>query len=267
MENRNPLINSLLKNFLKDLTESAKPLTANNDLVYLAETLIEYLKGIYNAMPSNDIYEEVYFDEEDFIRKRLLTKYREKMVPFIKVSLKHYFAKDDFNKTQLFEKLKIGEPILNYEEYELYIGCIAVFLSEWLNRLLLLPENSNSSSDMGLKELSAPMEETEQKIKNSEFSRSRQALLFYYVLEIMGIDIRTDGSMAAFTHFGHALFAWPYSKMDNSELYKMMKKLPFLKPDNLLLKDLEFVKRQFELIDHLEGIALVQKEIDSIKKK
>jgi hypothetical protein len=46
----------------------------------------------------------------------------------------------------------------------------------------------------------------------------------------------------------------------------MLKDAPHLKKDKkAMLQDLEFIKKQFESIDHPEGVALVQKEINSMQ--
>ncbi|MGV2481498.1 UNVERIFIED_CONTAM: hypothetical protein IGO34_32380, partial [Salmonella enterica subsp. enterica serovar Weltevreden] len=65
----------------------------------------------------------------------------------------------------------------------------------------------------------------------------------------------------------HALFAYPIDNIDNSAIYKLIKKAPYLKQDKrAMLKDLEFVKNQFDIIGSVEGVELVQKEIDSLKR-
>ena len=262
MENREPLINTLLKNFLIDLKESIQPFTEVNDLTYFAETLKEYNTSIYNTIPENDYFEAVYFDEEEFIRIKLLSKYRDKMIPFIKTSLKHYFAKDEFNQIQLFQKLKITEPILNDSEFDIYISCIHNFIIKWLERLYLLPINTKTE---GAKELPKLLEQSEQKTKSNEYTRSRQLLLFYYLTQVAGIN-RNTVSVRNLAQFAHYLFNYPNDNIDNSEVYKQLKKAPEIKVEAYLLKDLEFVKKQFELLEHTEAISLIDKQIKRCKE-
>lgn len=262
MEHRAPLIKFILKSFLIDLEESIKPLIDINDRIYFAETIKAYLEGIYRSVPENEYFEAVYFDEEEFIRTKLLSKFRDKMVPFVKSSLKHYFAKDEFNKTQLFQKLKITEPILDYEEYETYINYLHHYLGKWLDGLYLLPINTPHSTTNELPKLP---EQPEQNTKKSEYNRSRQLLLFYYFAKSAGL-VRQGTSLRALAQFAHYLFNYPNDNIDNSEVYKQLKKAPYIKEDSYLLKDLELVKQQFELIEHTEALALVQKEIHDVKK-
>ena len=262
MENRLALINSVLKHFLNDLKLSIQPFTEVNDLIYFAETLLGYLDGIYNTVPVNEYFETVDFDEAEYIRVKLLSRFRDKMVPFVRTSLKHYFAKDEFNKLQLFRKLKITEPVLNDEEYEVYINCIHHFITLWLERLYLLPVKGTLSSDISeLPQIGAEPP----KGKNANYTRSRQLLLFYFFTKASGLD-RQEVSIRTLAQFAHYLFNYPNDNIDNSEVYKQLKKAPYLKADSFLLKDLDFVKAQFELLGHSEAVRLVQKEINAIKK-
>ncbi|MBA2611911.1 MAG: hypothetical protein H0U95_08075 [Bacteroidetes bacterium] len=253
--------------FVKDFNESIKPLSDINDQIYFVETLREYITGIFSVVAPNEYFETVDFDREEFIRKKLLAKFRDKMVSFVRTNLINYFNDDEYSKTLLFQKLKISEPIFDELDFEHYTNGVYKVLSIYLDKLLLLPPHNANTDKDAKTELPKTLEETEGKIKNPEFTRKRQALMYYFVLKIMGIQTRKDDvSLAALTRFGHALFNWPYSNIDNAPLYKVIKDLPYIKPDKLLLADLEFVKRQFADIKHADGIAFVQKEIDSINK-
>lgn len=86
------------------------------------------------------------------------------------------------------------------------------------------------------------------------------------MLKFLG-NSKLDNSARKYAQFAHVLFAWPMDNIDNSGIYKMLKKAPYLKKDDkAMLKDLEFIMKQFELIDSPPGVALVQKEIDFIKR-
>ncbi|HXB41688.1 MAG TPA: hypothetical protein VNZ49_14200 [Bacteroidia bacterium] len=270
MENREELVRTILNNFLSDLSASAKPLNREETINFIG-VLAEYLKGVYNHEPSvpEYNYEGSPFDEEEFIETHLLKPYRQKMVPFVKTSLKYYFSKDEYGKTQLFNKLKIDEPLLNNEEYQEYILRVYTLLQKIKENLYLKPiEETKENPGEAQKLIDNPDELVIQgfKSKSKEYTRSRQILLFYYVLKLMGMT-KLDTSTRKYAQFAHVLFAWPTDNVDNAGLYKMLKKAPYLKEtDKAMLKDLEFIKNQFELIDSPEGVALVQKEIDSIKR-
>src|ERR1700741_940647 len=123
MEIREELIQKILSIFLKDLSESIEPIKSVNEGIDFIEALSDFASGIYNHEPAAPEfnYEGSPFDEDEFIEKRLLQKYRDKMIPFVKTSLRYYFAKDEFNQTQLFQKLQLKEVLFSHEEYEDYI--------------------------------------------------------------------------------------------------------------------------------------------------
>lgn len=258
----------VLDAFMKDINESIKPLDNVNDQIYFIETIREYIAKIFSYDENLELWQEIKFDRDEFIRSKLLTKYRDKMVPFVRTNLINYFNDDEYSKTLLFQKLKINEPVFDDMDFDHFVThVLEKTLTNHLNKLLLLPPNTTKETAPIKPESSEISEETQSKIKNPEFNRKRQALMYYFVLKIMGIQTRKDDvSLAALTRFGHALFNWPYSNTDNAPLYKVIKDLPYVKPDKLLLVDLEFVKKQFVDIKHAEGISLVQKEIDSINK-
>lgn len=270
MEIRENLIQTVLKNFLHDLSESSKLLSGSNETIYFIDTLTEYLRGIYNRIPPNEYFDTVDFDEEDFLHEKLYLKFREKMVPFVKCSLQHYFAKDEFNQAQLFKKLKLESEIFTYVEYEDYIVRLFSVLRIIRRNLALQPEAINTEQTDIKTAIESSSEESQTENINprsKEFTRSRQVLLYYFVLKSMGINPRYDTSLASLTRFAHALSGWAYTNADNAPLSSFIKKMPYMKRDKELLKDLEWCKIQFEDIGHTEGIALIQKEIDSIKKK
>lgn len=262
MESRDTLINTLLKHFLADLKESLTPFKNVDDLIYLAETLKDYLLGIYNTRPPSDLFDEIYFDEDEFFRNKLLRKFRDKMQPFVTLSVRDYFVKDEHSQRRLLDKLQMEDPVLTDSEYDFYINCVHNFITNWLEKLYLLAPDTFTEST----ELPTLTEQTEQKSKHPDYSRSRQLLLFYFITQSMGID-RGTTSFRNLAQFAHYLFNYPNSNIDNSEVYKQLKKAPYIKENSYLLKDLVFVKNQFEAIGYSAGIDLVVKEINSIKKK
>lgn len=271
MEDREKLISTVLGNFLNDLSASAKLLNHEETIIFIG-VLLEYLKGVYNhaaAAPEFN-YEGNPFDEEEFIETNLLKPYRQKMNPFVKSGLKFYFAKDEYGKMVLFNKLKIAEPVFNNEEYQEYILRIYVLMQKIKENLYLKPIEEIKENPSDAKKLLDNPEELINKgfkSQSKEYTRGRQILLFYFILELIGKSKFTN-PMPKLAEFGHVLFAWPTDNVTNAGVYRMLKDAPYLKENNkAMLIDLEFVKKQFENIEHEAGIALVQKEIDSIRKK
>lgn len=270
MEERKELIKILLKRFLDDLNLSAKPFT-QEETIKLMQVLMEYLKGIYNDEPSMPEYnyDGNPFDSETFIEQQLLQPYREKMIPFVKTSLKYYFAKDDHTKMLLFKKLKIAEPVLNEEEYQSYSINLYSVLQHIKQNLYLKPIEAIKVAKEEVQQLLDSEQEVNNhsfKSRSTEYTRSRQVLLYYFVLKLMGMT-KLDNSSRKYAQFAHVLFAYPIDNIDNSAVYKLFKKAPYLKKDHKeLLKDYDFIKSQFELIGSSEGVTLVQKEIELLKR-
>lgn len=270
MEKREELIKNLVNSFLSDLSASSKTLNHEETINFIA-VLIEYLKGVYNHETSAPEfnYEGSPFDEDEYIETNLLNPYRDKMIPFVKTNLRFYFAKDEFNKMQLFRKLQITDDLLSEEEYQEYILRLFMLLKKIKENLYIKPIDKTSENPLDSQKLIENPEELEKqgfKVKNKDYTRSRQILLYYFTLKLMGLT-RLDTNAISLAEFGHALFYWPVETVKNNDLYKKLCKAPYIhdsQKENL--KDLEYVKRQFENISHTQGIALVQKEIDSLKK-
>lgn len=270
MEEREQLIQTLLKHFYADLKESILPFT-HEETINIVQVLTQYLKGVYQDEPAipEYYYEGNPFDGETFIEEQLLKPYRQKMVPFVKTQLKCYFGKDDYTKGLLFQKLSIQDAVLSDEEYQDYIFRIYTILQKVKESLYLMPVEKTfiPPVDIPLLDSAEDPESHGFKSKSPEYTRSRQVLLFYFVLKLMGVT-KLDNSSRKLAQFAHALFAYPIDNIDNSAIYKLIKKAPYLKQDKrAMLKDLEFVRNQLEILGSLEGIEIVNREIDLVKHK
>ena len=134
---REKLINLVLKNFLKDLFENLKPFQTVEERVDFLEVLIEYMKGAYSYEPPIPVLgmEGTPFDGEGFIRKNILLKFKQKAKAFVDTGLRYYFEKSDDLKQHLFEKLKIEEPVLSEEEFEVYINYVNQLLHNIIEKI------------------------------------------------------------------------------------------------------------------------------------
>lgn len=270
MEEREQLIQTLLKHFYADLKESILPF-AHEETINVIQVLTQYLKGVYQDEPAipEYYYEGNPFDGETFIEEQLLKPYRQKMAPFVKTQLKYYFGKDDYTKSLLFQKLSIQNTVLSDEEYQDYIFRIYTILQKVKESLYLMPVENTfiPPVDVPLLDSSEDPESHGFKSKSNEYTRIRQVLLFYFSLKLIGIT-KLENSSRKLAQFAHALFAYPIDNIDNSAIYKLIKKAPYLKQDKkAMLKDLEFVRNQFEILGSLEGIEIVNREIDLVKHK
>jgi hypothetical protein len=81
----------------------------------------------------------------------------------------------------------------------------------------------------------------------------------------MGIDLvnidKTD-----LAKFIHLLLGKPCKRMQNSEIYKKVRKAPNFIRDKALASDLRIVKKVFELYDLSKAIKLVDEEIAMCEK-
>ena len=265
MKEREELIVRLQNHFVADFMLSIKPLE-HEEKIHFMELLSEYLKGVYQT-PNK---ENKAFDSDYFLESRILKPYRDKMAGFINSGLRYYLSSHELSKTILFGKLNIKEPILTNEEQFNFAQLIYLILRYTKESLYLKPVEQTAIKEQDiLKLIEEAKEQTEEhnfKSKSVEYTRARQVLLYYFVLKLMGMT-KLDNSSRKYAQFAHVLFAYPIDNIDNSAVYKLLKKAPFVKKDHKeLLKDFEFVKSQFELLGSTEGAALVQKEIDLLKR-
>lgn len=265
MEEREELLNTLQNHFLSDFILSIEPLE-HEEKIHFMELLSEYLKGIYNPTILQN-HDNKPFDSDYFLESNILKPYREKMTAFVRSGLRYYMTNDEFSKTMLFVKLGIKEPVLSNEEQFNFANCLYLILRYTKESLYLKPVEHTGLKEKDILKLIEGKEPDEHsfKSKSAEYTRSRQVLLYYFVLKLMGMT-KLNNSSRKYAQFAHVLFAYPIDNIDNSAVYKLLKKAPYLKKDHKeLLKDYEFVKSQFELIGSAEGVALVQKEIVLIK--
>lgn len=269
---REKLIATLFQNFAKALFETLKPFQTVEERVDYLETLIEYIKGIYSheeAIPEFDIIGNP-FDSESFIRKNILLKYKDKAKPFVDTKLRYYFEKDEGLKAYLFERLKITEPILDEKEYDDYINQVHNILHKLIEKICVQSyESAKTDSENDLKALPDSTYPQKGKFKSDsmEYNRRRQILIYYFILKLIGIT-RYNVNLIDMAKFAHALLAWPVDNASNTRLYDLVKDAAKIKKvSRSYPADLEFVKKHFEIIKHTEGIALVQKEIDGLKRQ
>jgi len=258
MENRKELTQEIFNGFLKDLVEGYSLLTKVEDKIYFLETIHELIRKVFTD-------DDLTFDIPHFVNEKLLSKFRSKMLPFTRSFMEFYFSQAEECQRIIFKKLKITKdtPFLNADEFENMLQDFAsairvvqksVYVQEDPEPLILeLVANSTLQN-----------EEIETKMPG--FNRTRQALMLFYLLKASGIHAGTI-SVATMAKFGHVLFGWSYTDIDNSELYKRLKKVHTAKGYQPSLNDLEFVKIQFELIEHHAVVELIEKEIASIHKK
>lgn len=254
---REKLIDGLLKLFSAALTITLKPFEKVSEKIDYLEALINYTSGVYHhqdAIPSEGVQGNP-FDREGFIRKNILAKYRDKAKPFVENNLHLFLEKNPEDRTYLFQGLKINEPILNEQEFKIYIETINGILQNLIEKALI-ETSAEDDSDLG-----------NETVDSNGYSRSRQVLMLYYLLQITRLG-RDTNSISKITEFAHALFNIPTKNFNTSALQKMFKSAPMLKINEVnMIQDLEFVKTKFLLLGSSDAVTLIQKEIDHLSRR
>lgn len=258
---RNHLLVLLIQNFNKKLFESLKPFNNIEEKVEYLETLEILLQNTANS-------EGDPFNTTEFIRKNILLKYKHKAKSFLDLNLRFYFEKEESLRELLFGILKIDEEIFNQEELNEYFTSLGFNLNNVIAKICTQEiEAAKADTDKEIKSLP----ETNAgiinayKASNGEYTRIRQALMLHFWFEAIGLD-KDHLKRRKLAEFGHAFFLWPIDDIDNSGLYKMLRQAPLIKEnDKSMLKDLEFVKAQFQLVNIPAAVELIEKQIKSIK--
>lgn len=267
MEEREALLMNVRDNFVTDLVLSIRPLD-REEQIHFMDQLSECMKGIYGpAVPFCTTGNS--FDADHFLENNLLRPYRDKMAAFVQSGLRYYLTGDEFSQSILFAKLNISEPHFSRSEQLNLAQSIYLILRHTKERLYLTPIDTLTSNQKDYSKPAVGENETEEhgfKSRSLEYTRSRQVLLYYFVLKLIGLT-KLNNSSRKYAQFAHVLFAYPIDNIDNSPVYKLLKKAPYLKKDKKeMLRDLKFIQTQFALIGSDEGVSLVQKEIDLLQR-
>lgn len=261
MEIRKTIFNKIFKSFLEDLSKSINPLSNIEDKAYFCENFKELAIELYN---------DSQFDEEKFLLDRIYSKFKTKSVPFTKSNLLLYIQTDEYHQILLFEKLGLKEnTLLNQDEMQ-------ELVIHYLNALNVVPKHLYLNDKEGeIKTDSVEDKATQEKLLNEvkerlkpkipNFNRARQTLIFYYLLKGNKVHKETH-NLAAIARFLHHTLNIPYNKIDNSEFYEKLKSAPIFKKETLLLKDLEYVKEQFQTIECPELTRMVEEDISAVQK-
>ena len=255
MEIRTALIDTILKHFFADLAKSINPLGKPEEKAYFCEKLGELAIELYN---------DSQFDEDKFLLEVLYPKFKSKLNAFDQSNLLLYFQTGDDQQALLLKTLGITtEPLNSDEIQELFIYYVNTLTV--VPKRLYLSENGDLTDEMAQEKILDEAKE-QLKIKMPNFNRARQTLIFYYLLK--GNKVQKDThNVAAMARFVHNTLGIPYNKIDNSEFYEKLKSAPMFKKESLLLKDLEYVKEQFQSIECPELARTIEEDIVAIRKE
>lgn len=102
--------------------------------------------------------------------------------------------------------------------------------------------------------------------KTGGITKARQLLAIYFLLKSQGIEHRADTSVSAVARLIHLISNTPLTNIQNSDIYKKYREMPYYKKGKELLADLEFIKPFFEAVNLKDVLNLVNAEIEKIKK-
>lgn len=252
---RKKLIGQLLRLFLINLNKTLKPFEKVSEKADYLEALIDYISGVYHhedAIPHLG-WEGNPFDSDGFVRKNILARFKSKVKPFLETRLQLFLEKKTEYRQQLFQMLKLNEPILNDQEFETYIRSVNELLQNLIEKVWIETSSDDEASS------------SDEIAGTNGYSRSRQVLMLHYLLEITKLG-RNTNSLSKVTEFAHALLNIPTKNFNTSALQKMFKTAPILKVNEInMVQDLEFVKTKFMLLGSSQAVELIQTQINKIK--
>jgi hypothetical protein len=261
MEIRTALLDKILKHFYADLAKSINPLEKAENKAFFCEKLSELAIALYN---------DTLFDEEKFLLEWVYPKFKSNLSAFNKTNLLLYIKTDEHSQAQLFQNIGIKEPapLSSDELQELFIQYLHALTT--IPKFLYLKEKDGASHTESIVNEAVQQKltkETREQLKSKmpNFNRARQTLTFYYLLK--GNKVQKDThSVAAMARFIHNTLGIPYNDIDNSEFYDKLKAAPRFKKEPLLLKDLEYVKEQFQSIEAPDLARMVEDDIAAVRK-
>jgi hypothetical protein len=244
------LANKLAMNYSKDF-KAVMEHYEMEDKIYLTEKLLEVTR-LY-LLSKNENYQQ----EASAVFELLLKKYRNKLKPFIMASFPTYYdqmiAIADHNIVSAKEFNDNYKEGLSDAAFHHFLETITRLLSNYRYQFYLESDHPD---------LDTVMESS----SSSELTISRQLLTLYFLLKTLGIEPRSTVDIAPVARFAHLITGTSFHKLQNSNLYKKLKKVPNFKEDKALIKDLEFIIPFFKEINLEKTVLLIEGEIKLAKK-
>lgn len=229
-----------------------------DEQIHFTDTILKLLPAIFQDAEDITIWVDV--------EQELYKKYRNKMQYFaVSGFLYHFFKKSEYALNFFKEQISGAEPYSQEEYNEFFIEVYSML--ENIKTFLYI-------SDPSSKGLSKVDSENEKLIltsvsggKHQTFdTRPQQVLLMYYIAKGLGIREKIEIPVTKIAIFYHHLFGWEYKDINNSQIYKLLKKAPEIKTDKkLLYKDLLWVKDQITLLGLEDVIKLIDKELKKLE--
>jgi hypothetical protein len=251
----------ILKHKVYILNEFAQccQLLSIDEQIHFADTMIKILPIIYNDETNIQIWTEIEYE--------LYMKYRHKMRYFVASGfINHFFRRSDQTVMFFKKEMNNAEPY-SPEEYDEFFIQVFTMLDNIKTFLYIADPESKGLSKVNKEEekiILAPISTGKPKIFDS---RPQQVLLMYYIAKGLGVRAKIEIPATKMAEFFHGLLGWEYSDINNSEIYKLLKKAPNIKTnERLLYNDLLWVKSQIELLGLVNVLEFIDKELKELEK-
>lgn len=92
-------------------------------------------------------------------------------------------------------------------------------------------------------------------------------LLFYFFFKSLGLSLKTDIDLSQLTKFIHLIYCKEFKKINNSDIYKRLRKAPNFVRDAELIKDLETIKPFFQKYGLTSIVRLIDGEMETARNE
>lgn len=256
---RRMLVTKLVDHYVDDCEEILNDFPKEYR-VELLDHMIDCLEVLaeYSRAPQKDIWKKYADLENVFLRKHRnrLQLYRQKRLsryywPETAVSETDVLSRDQYNS------LPFDERGLSENEMENLFKRARSFLFNERDMTLLNE---------------APDDEAEQDLgkipnKDPKATQSARLLAICYLLKQLGVEARNGIDISVVARFAHFLLGKNISVLSNSDIYKKLKKMPNIKSDQELIKDLAAIRPFFAEMELKDILFQIDKEIGLARKQ
>jgi hypothetical protein len=222
--------------------------------------MMQYLEA-YAPEKNKEVYKEMAAAET-----ALMKKYGKLLKPYLHQKFHVYFyydmvlAEKDILTTEQYNNSVPGTQELSVTELEHFAKNCYRSLDTALYFLLkeLEPEPSLAGPAAMPDEDGTPLEPT----------KARQLLAIHYLLAAgFNTEGRTDISVSSMARFAHFITGAPFTNLQNSEIYKKMRKLPNINKGQTFINDLLHIRRFFAELQLDAAVNMIDKEISREKQE
>jgi hypothetical protein len=104
-------------------------------------------------------------------------------------------------------------------------------------------------------------------INANGFTKARQLLAVYFLLQSLGVKHRGDAPLSATAKLIHLISGTPFTAIQNSDIYKKYRVMPHYKKGKELMADLNFIRPFFEAVYLNEAVKLIDEEVAGLQEK